>query len=452
MAATALTLRSTRVVTPDGVRPADVHVRGEVIADVTPASSPAGRTVLDVGDAIVSPGLVDIHVHVNEPGRTHWEGFATATRAAAAGGVTMLLDMPLNCVPPTVTAAALAAKREAAAGRCHVDVGFWGGIVPDNLDDLADLHEAGVFGFKAFLADSGVDEFGHVDEAQLQTAMRRLADLDALTLVHAEDADVIESATSALDAGDARAHATWLASRPDEAEVRAVARVGRLAATTGARAHVLHLSSAEALAPLREAARGGARITAETCPHYLTFADETIPTGATPHKCAPPIRGAANRERLWTALADGTIAVVASDHSPCPPDRKRRGTGDFVRAWGGISSLQLGLAAVWTGAGRRGHLPTDVVEWMSSAPARLVGLRRKGTLAPGYDADLVVWDPDEPWVVDAAALEHRHPVTPYDGRELRGRVRSTWLRGRKIFDEGTVTGPPTGRLLRREER
>ncbi|HEX6254959.1 MAG TPA: allantoinase AllB [Euzebyales bacterium] len=452
MAATALTLRSTRVVTPDGVGPADVHVRGEVIADVTPASSPATGTVLDVGDAVVSPGLVDIHVHVNEPGRTDWEGFATATRAAAAGGVTTLLDMPLNCIPPTVTDAALAAKRAAAVGRCHVDVGFWGGIVPDNVDDLADLHAAGVFGFKAFLADSGVDEFGHVDETQLEAAMRRLADLDALTLVHAEDADVIASAAGALDAGDPRAHATWLASRPDEAEVRAVARIGRLAATTGARAHVLHLSSAEAVTPLRHAARGGARITAETCPHYLTFADETIPVGATSHKCAPPIRTAANRERLWTALADGTIAVVASDHSPCPPELKRRGSGDFVHAWGGISSLQLGLSSVWTGAVDRGHVPIDVIEWMSSAPARLVGLRRKGALGPGNDADLVVWDPDETWVVDAAALEHRHPLTPYDGLELRGRVRSTWLRGRKIYDDGAVIGPPTGRLLHREER
>jgi allantoinase len=452
MAATALTLRSTRVVTPDGVHPADVHVRGEIIADVTPASSPASGTVLDVGDAVVSPGLVDIHVHVNEPGRTHWEGFATATRAAAAGGVTTVIDMPLNCIPPTVTAVALAAKRETAAGRCHVDVGFWGGIVPDNLDDLADLHAAGVFGFKAFLADSGVDEFGHVDEAQLEAAMRRLADLDALTLVHAEDADVIASAAGALDAGDPLAHATWLASRPDEAEARAVARVGRLAAATGGRAHVLHLSSATALAPLRDAARGGARITAETCPHYLTFTDETIPAGATPHKCAPPIRRAPNREQLWTALADGTIAVVASDHSPCPPDLKQTGTGDFVRAWGGIASLQLGLSAVWTGAADRGHVPIDVAEWMSSAPARLVGLGRKGALAPGNDADLVVWDPDETWVVDAAALEHRHPVTPYDGRELRGRVRSTWLRGRKIYDEGAVIGPPTGRLLHREEQ
>lgn len=452
MAASAMTIRGERVVTPDGGRPAAVHVRdGTIVAVTDPDAGPTGE-VVEAGPLVVAPGLVDVHVHVNEPGRTAWEGFATATRAAAAGGVTTLLDMPLNSVPSTVTADALAAKRAAAEGQCHVDVGFWGGIVPGNTDDLADLHAAGVFGFKAFLADSGVEEFRHVAPAQLEQAMRRLADLDALTIVHAEDDEVLARAAGVLDEGDPRAYATWLASRPDEAEVRAVETVGGLALATGARAHVLHLSSADALAPLHRAARAGARLTAETCPHYLTLTAEEVPDGATAFKCAPPIRGARNRDRLWTALADGTLTLVASDHSPTTPERKLLDTGDIVRAWGGIASLQLGLAAVWTQASPRDHIPEDVVHWMSTAPARLVGLDRKGALAPGYDADVVIWDPDQAWVVDGAALEHRHPVTPYHGARLRGRVVTTWVRGQKVYDRGAVTGPPPGRLLRREQR
>jgi allantoinase len=452
MTATPLTIRGEQVVTPDGMRPAAVHVRDGTIVAVTDPGAAATGDVIDVGDLVVTPGLVDVHVHVNEPGRTEWEGFATATRAAAAGGVTTVLDMPLNSVPPTITVRALEAKRAAAEGHCHVDVGFWGGIVPGNLDDLADLHDAGVFGFKAFLTDSGVDEFEHVTPAQLEQAMRRLADLDALTLVHAEDDEVLAQAAGVLDEGDPRAYATWLASRPDAAEVRAVETIGRLATGTGARSHVLHLSSADALTPLHAAARAGARLSAETCPHYLALAAEEVPDGATAFKCAPPIRDGANRDRLWTALADGTLTLVASDHSPTTPERKLLDTGDIAHAWGGIASLQLGLAVVWTRARPRGHIPDDVVHWMSAAPARLVGLRHKGALAPGFDADVVVWDPEETWVVDGAALEHRHPVTPYDGARLQGRVVTTWVRGHTAYDRGAVTGPPRGRLLRREAR
>ena len=452
MTASAMTVRGERVVTPEGTRPAAVHVRDGTVAAVTdPDVAPTGELV-DAGPLVVAPGLVDVHVHVNEPGRTAWEGFATATRAAAAGGVTTLLDMPLNSVPSTVTADALAVKRAAAEDRCHVDVGFWGGIVPGNTDDLAELHAAGVFGFKAFLTDPGVDEFRHVAPVQLEQAMRRLADLDALTIVHAEDDEVLARAARVLDEGDPRAYATWLASRPDEAEVRAVETVGGLAMATGARAHVLHLSSAAALAPLHNAARAGTRLTAETCPHYLALTAEEVPDGATAFKCAPPIRDADNRDRLWTALADGTLALVASDHSPTTPERKLLDAGDVVRAWGGIASLQLGLAAVWTHAWPRDHIPADVVHWMSTAPAQLVGLDHKGLLAPGFDADIVLWDPDRTWVVDGAALEHRHPVTPYEGARLRGRVVTTWVRGHKVYDRGAVTGPPRGRLLRREQR
>jgi allantoinase len=453
MPGTQLTVRSERVVTSDGLRPAAVHIHDGVIDDVTDHDTvPSGATLVDAGRDVIAPGLVDIHVHVNEPGRTEWEGFASATRAAAAGGVTTLLDMPLNSVPPTTAVAALDHKRSAAQGRCHIDVGFWGGAVPGNLDDLDDLQRAGVFGFKAFLADSGVDEFAHVTGEQLEQAMSRLADLGALTAVHAESAAVIAEAATAWAAGDPRAYATYLASRPDEAEWDAVAQVAAITRRTGGRAHVLHLSSASALAPLRAAADDGVPLTAETCPHYLALDAGLIPDGATAFKCAPPIRDLPNRDRLWAALADGTLRLVASDHSPCPPELKALDTGDFRQAWGGVASLQLSLAVTWTHAQARGLACEDVFRWMSTAPAELVGLHRKGALAPGNDADLLIWDPDHMWVVDASALEHRHPVTPYHGMPVRGRVTATYLRGRVVYESGAVVGPATGRLLSREER
>lgn len=444
-----VTFRSERVVTPDGLRAATVRVRNGMIVDVADHGAATTGTVIDAGNDVVAPGLVDMDVHVNEPGRTRWEGFATATRAAAAGGVTTLLDMPLNCIPPTTTVDALERKRAAASGQCHVDVGFWGGAVPDNLDELADLHAAGVFGFKAFMVESGVDEFAAVTCDELERAMTRLADMDGLTLVHAEDADVIAEAAAVWDDGDPRHYATYLASRPDEAERRAVAQVASIARRTGARAHVLHLSSATALAPLRDAIDGGVALTAETCPHYLSFDAEMMAAGATVFACAPPIRDTVNRDRLWAALADGTIGVISTDHSPCPPALKALGTGDFAAAWGGIASLQLGLAAVWTQAQAR-RLPLEhVIRWMSTAPAELVGLRGKGALAPGNDADIVIWDPDSTWTVAAAGLQHRHPITPYDRMRLRGQVRATYLRGEPVYD-GRVVGPPTGRLLTKE--
>jgi allantoinase len=448
MASTQLTVRSERVVTTDGLRPAAVHVRDGAITAVTDIDDvPEGGDVIDAGTDVVAPGLVDIHVHVNEPGRTEWEGFATATRAAAAGGVTTVLDMPLNSVPPTVSVDALERKRAAAEGQCHVDVGFWAGAVPGNLDALADLHAAGVFGFKAFLVDSGVDEFRHVTADQLEDAMSRLATLDALTVVHAEDAEVIAAEAHVWNRRDPRAYRTYLRSRPDDAECRAVDQIAGMVRRTGARAHVLHLSSAMALEPLRYAADIGDPLTAETCPHYLTLHAGAIPDGATVYKCAPPIRGSVNRGRLWAALADGTLCAVASDHSPCPPELKHPDTGDFRTAWGGIASLQLGLAVTWTQARLRGHTPAHLARWMSTRPAEIVGLHDKGVLAPGYAADICIWDPDASWVVDGAALEHRHPVTPYHGKRVRGLVTATFLRGRLVYEHGTVLGSPSGRLL-----
>ncbi|GAA0809771.1 allantoinase AllB [Spirilliplanes yamanashiensis] len=431
-----LVVRSRRAVTPDGVRPAAVAVAAGRIAHIAAHGDPLDtRAELDLGDVALLPGLVDSHVHVNEPGRTEWEGFATATRAAAAGGVTTIVDMPLNSVPPTVDVEALAVKRRAAAGQCHVDVGFWGGAVPGNAGELRALHDAGVFGFKAFLVDSGVPEFPPLDPAGLDDAMRAV---DALFAVHAEDAGRLAAAPRSA------AYADFVASRPPDAEVDAVATAIAAARATAARLHILHLSSARAVPQIAAARADGIRVTAETCPHYLTLTAEDVPDGATEFKCCPPIRDAANQEALWRALAAGLVAVVVSDHSPCTPELKR---GDFASAWGGIASVQLGLPAVWTRARARGHSLADVVRWMATGPADLVHLPHKGRLVVGADADLVAFDPEEQFVVDPAALHHRHPVTPYAGQRLTGVVRRTWLRGTEVTGDD-----PRGRLLVRGSR
>ncbi len=433
-----LLFRARRIVTPDGEVAGCVGVRDGRIAAVGPDLT--GRETVELADdEVLIPGLVDTHVHVNEPGRTEWEGFASATAAAALGGVTTLIDMPLNSIPPTVDVASLETKRDAARGQCHVDVGFWGGAVPGNLGELRSLHEAGVFGFKSFLLHSGVEEFPPLPPEELEPVLRELAGLGSRLIVHAEDAEAIDRAGPP----DGTAYARFLASRPRGAENLAVAWLLERARWTGAAVHVLHLSSSDAVPMLASARRDGVDMTVETCPHYLTFAAEDVPDGATRFKCCPPIREAANRELLWAALADGVIDIVVSDHSPCTPDLKA--TGDFGADWGGIASLQVGLPAVWTGARTRGHPLADVVGWMASVPARWVGLERKGRIAVGADADLVVFAPEETVHVDARRLAHRNPGTPYDGLTLTGAVRGTWLRGRRI----DVTGPPAGRLLRR---
>ncbi|WP_216208859.1 allantoinase AllB [Amycolatopsis aidingensis] len=437
-----LVFRARRAVTTEGETACTVGVAGGRIVAVEPFDAElTGTRVVELGrDAVLLPGLVDTHVHVNDPGRQEWEGFATATRAAAAGGVTTIIDMPLNSLPPTVDPAALGVKRAAADGAVHVDVGFWGGAIPGKLDQLAGLHEAGVFGFKCFTVDSGVEEFPPLEGAELAEAFRIAAGLDAQMLVHAEDHGEIDKAPAAQ--GDR--YADFLRSRPAAAEDQAIARVAELAASSGARTHVLHLASAGALGTIAEARRAGAPLTVETCPHYLSFTAEEIPDGATQFKCCPPIREAANRELLWRALAGGVIDSVVSDHSPCTAELKCFGTGDFGKAWGGIASLQLGLPAVWTQARQRGFGLTDVVRWMAEGPARQVGLRHKGRIAPGLDADFCVFAPDEAFLVDATALHHRNPVTAYHGRPLAGVVRGTWLRGTEVTGER-----PHGDLLRR---
>jgi allantoinase len=422
----------------------EVGLKDGVIVDLAPygARADAERVVDLADDEVLLPGLVDTHVHVNEPGRTEWEGFATATRAAAAGGVTTIVDMPLNSIPPTTTVAALDEKRSAARGQAYVDVGFWGGAVPGNLADLAALHHEGVFGFKCFLLDSGVEEFPHLDRAGFVEAVAETARLGALMLVHAEDADEIDDRSA-----HGAAYAGFLASRPPAAEEKAIDLVLEAARVAGGRAHVVHLSASGALPALRAARAAGVDVSVETCPHYLALDAARIPDGATEFKCCPPIRDAANRDALWTGLEDGDIDFVVSDHSPCTAELKRRDLGDFAQAWGGIASLQLGLPVVWSAARERDLDLADVVRWMASGPARRVGLTDRGEIAPGAQADLCVFAPDESFVVDPALLQHRNPVSAYAGRTLTGTVRQTWLHGRPI----DLDAAPRGRLLRRGE-
>ncbi|MFD8151225.1 allantoinase AllB [Streptomyces sp. NPDC001046] len=441
-----LVLRSTRVVTPEGTRAASVAVTGGTITAVLPhdAPVPPAARLEDLGDHVLLPGLVDTHVHVNDPGRTEWEGFWTATRAAAAGGITTLVDMPLNSLPPTTTVPHLRTKQQVAADKAHIDVGFWGGALPGNVKDLRPLHEAGVFGFKAFLSPSGVEEFPHLDREALSRAMAEIAAFGGLLIVHAEDPRLL--ATAPQQPGPR--YADFLASRPRDAEDTAIAQLIREARALDARVHVLHLSSSDALPMIAEARAEGVRITVETCPHYLTLTAEEVPDGASEFKCCPPIREAANQDLLWQALADGTIDCVVTDHSPSTADLK---TDDFATAWGGISGLQLSLSAVWTEARRRGHGLEDVVRWMSARTSALVGLDdRKGAIAPGRDADFAVLAPDETFTVDPVALQHRNRVTAYAGRTLQGVVKATWLRGRKIMADGEFT-EPKGQLLTRTD-
>lgn len=447
-AASRFAVTSRRVVLDDGVRPATVLVEEERIAAILAAGvAPSGVPLLDFGELAVSPGLVDIHVHINEPGRADWEGFATATRAAAAGGVTTLVDMPLNSSPVTTDLPALKAKRRAAAGQCWVDVGLYAGVVPNNDSQLMPLAAAGVLGFKAFLCDSGLAEFPAVTPDQLRAAGPILAATGRPLLVHAELAR-----TPLPQPRDRRSNADYLASRPAQWEVDAIELLIGLSRDYGCRVHIVHLANGQALPLLAEARRAGLPISIETCPHYLHFAAEEISDGDTRFKCAPPIRDALHRDLLWDGLRQGIIDTVGSDHSPCPAELKCLESGDFTAAWGGIASLQLLLSVVWTDAARRGFGLHEISRWLATNPARLLGLdARKGRLAPGCDADLVVWDPETCWNVRGESLEHRHKLTPYEGTELRGRALRTYLRGKLVFRAGElVSGQPRGELISRQ--
>jgi len=441
-----LVLAGTALV--DGAfRPVQVAVVGDTVVRIADVSEPLPsiiRRELADGEVLI-PGLVDTHVHINEPGRTEWEGFASATRAAAAGGVTTLLDMPLNSIPPTISVHALEVKRAAAAQGAAVDVGFWGGAVPDSLGSLRELWDAGVFGFKAFLSPSGVDEFPHLTSDQLMQALKEIAGFDGLLIVHAEDPTVLIRAAN--EGGVNYPH--FVESRPPEAELAAIRSVIDGVRRTGTRAHILHLSSAAALPMLAAAKAEGLPITVETCPHYLSLDEEHIPDGATQYKCCPPIRDAANQDALWQGLLEGTIDFIVTDHSPSTAERKYAGNGDFQIAWGGIAGLQLGLPAVWTAARARGIPLERVIGWMSTSTAAFGGIFGKGSIAEGGRADLVVFAPDAPLHVDARRLLHKNPVSAYDGKDLVGVVRTTYLAGRAV-DPGSADN--SGRLLTRSRR
>lgn len=447
-------IRSRRVVTPLITGPATVHVTDGKIARIGEYDDvPAGIPLTDAGSSVVMPGNVDAHVHVNEPGRTEWEGYETATRAAAAGGVTTIVDMPLNSIPPTTSVAGLDEKLAAADGKCTVDVAFWGGVVPGNTDQLGPLIERGVRGFKCFLIHSGVDEFPHVTEDDLRIAMPELARLNSVLLVHAEVPEPIERAAAAIGGLDARQYDTFLRSRPRESENEAVAMMIRLCRETNCRVHIVHHSSSDALPMLRSTRADGLPLTVETCPHYLTFSAEDIADGATHYKCCPPVRERENREKLWEAVADGTIDMIVSDHSPCTPALKLQETGDFMNAWGGIAALQFGLPVMWTNLKNRGFGFADLARLMSARPAKLAGLEyRKGKLSGGYDADIVIWNPEAEFKVVPQMIEHRHKLTPYEGMELFGNIEQTIVRGKTVFDHGMFAAGKSGELILGEQK
>jgi allantoinase len=436
---------SRRVVTPEKVRPAAILVEGEQIREVVdPDQVPPHAEVHDVGDAAILPGLVDSHVHINDPGRADWEGFETATRAAAAGGYTLLVDMPLNCLPPTVTVAGLQAKRAAAQGRCWIDWAAWGGVVADNQNEIEALAGAGVAGFKCFLIHPGIDGFTMVTEPQLRAALAHVARSGLPLLVHAELPGPIDAASAKLGGSDWRCYSTYLQSRPDEAEIAAIRLLLSLCREYKFRLHIVHLATSLAFAELRAARAAGLPVSVETCPHYLHLAAETIPDGATLAKCAPPIRSRDNREQLWQGLRDRTIDFVVTDHSPCPPAMKRLNEGNFKTAWGGIASLSLALPLMWTEASQRGFTLHDIARWMAEGPAKLAGCTRKGKIAADHDADFVVFDSDAKFTVTEDRLHYRHKISPYLGEELRGVVKATYLRGAAVVVEGGFQGSPRG--------
>jgi allantoinase len=442
-------LKSSYLVSPEGIREGVILIKGEKIAGIISADEvPEGVPVEDVGDRWVLPGLVDTHVHINEPGRTEWEGFTSATRAAAAGGITTLVDMPLNSSPVTTTLQALKQKLAAARNQLTVDCGFYGGIIPGNTSAIEPLLAEGVLGMKAFLCPSGIDEFPPADEIDLRVAMPILARAGCPLLVHAELTQPSPTPSNSEEMENPRSYRAYLASRPREWEIRAIRLLIQLCGEYSCKVHIVHLSAADALPLIVQARAAGLPMTVETCPHFLFFAAEDIPDGDPRFKCAPPIRERENQQRLWQGLKNGWIDTISSDHSPAPPELKQLTTGDLQKAWGGIASLQLVLPVMWTKARSLGFGIPDLVRWLCRKPATFVGLGNcKGAIAPGFDADLVVFDPEKSFQVKSALLFHRHKITPYEGKNLTGVVEQTILRGRTVFADHQFPSGLTGKTL-----
>ncbi|HMW66623.1 MAG: Allantoinase [Bacteroidetes bacterium ADurb.BinA245] len=437
-----IAIKSSRVVLPNTLRDASIIIANGVITGIEDNLPERDLQVIDLGDAVVMPGVVDPHVHINEPGRTEWEGFDTATKAAIAGGVTSLIEMPLNASPVTTTVKAFEKKLNAAKGKLHANCGFWGGIIPGNFSEIKPLIEKGVFGFKAFLTHSGIDEFPNVTEADLRKSMPLIAESGLPLLVHCE-----LSGPVATKAGSHRSYAHYLASRPKAWEDEAIALMIKLCDEFNCHTHIVHVSSANALQQIADAKHRGLPLTAETCQHYLYFNAEDITDGKTEFKCAPPIREKENNEQLWQALKNGVLDFVATDHSPAPPAMKELQSGDFMKAWGGIASLQYSLSALWTAAKQHSFNIIDIAKWLSENPALLPALQTKGKIEKGYDADFVVWQPEEKFIADAAVCHHRHKVSPYFGETFFGSVMQTWLKGEKVFDAGKFLHLNRGEIL-----
>ena len=443
-----LVLISTRVITPDGMKKAAVQISGDRIVAVTDAPSKGDFILVDLGDKVLMPGIIDPHVHINEPGRRDWEGFNTATKAAVAGGVTSLVDMPLNASPVTTTVEALEDKIKITRDQLHTNCGFWGGIIPGNENEIEPLIEKGVLGFKAFLTHSGIDEFPNVTEDDLRKAMPIIAKHGLPLLVHCELETTQNLEVNPDSHRDQNSYNEYLASRPKEWENSAIELMIRLCEEFNCKTHIVHLSSADAITSIKKAKDKGLPITVETGQHYLYFSAENIEAGQTAFKCAPPIREETNRKQLWAALKEGIIDFVATDHSPAPPHLKEISSGNFMKAWGGISSLQFSLPVLWTAARKENCSITDISKWLCERPAILPGLQhRKGMIREGFDADFVVWDPEKQFVVRQNIIRHKHLITPYLNEELYGVVEQTWLSGKKVFDQGKFLHLNKGNLL-----
>lgn len=441
----SLAIKSERVITPEGIQKAVIIVKNGLITDILPDLPADNIPVVSLGDNVIMPGIIDPHVHINEPGRTDWEGFDTATKAALAGGITMLVDMPLNSSPVTTTANAFDEKLAAAKEKLHTNCGFWGGIVPGNENEIEPLIKKGVLGFKAFLAHSGIDDFPNVYEPDLRKAMPIIAKHNLPLLVHCEWQDSDQFSTK-----DPRSYTNYLSSRPARWEFIAIELMIQLCRKYNCRTHIVHLSAADSIEQISEAKHEGIPLTVETAQHYLYFAAEQIKDGQTQFKCAPPIRDSDNNEELWRSLKNGIIDFVATDHSPAPPDMKELNSGDFMKAWGGISSIQFALPALWTAARKHDCSLNDIAKWLCEKPAALAGQQdHKGKIAIGYDADFVVWNPDKKFTVTEEIIHHKHKITPYLNEELYGVVEQTWLSGQKLFDDGKFLHLNKGKIILR---